>query len=133
MEIAKVSKKSTVVLNIIEQIKALYAIEKKAKEKNISCDQRHTLRQAEAIPLLEKLKTFLEEMRPKVLPKSPLGQAIGYTLRQWDSLTLYAQDGRISIGNNSVERCIRPFAVGRKNWLCVSRRRKHDENIMKSA
>ena len=70
VEITKASKHPTIALTIIEQIKALYAIEKQAKEENLCENQRHTLRQKEAVPLLEKLKKFLEHLQPKVLPKS---------------------------------------------------------------
>ena len=52
-----------------------------------------------------------------VPPKNPLAEAIGYTLNNWKSLTVYLEDGRLDIDNNAAERAIRPFAIGRKNWL----------------
>lgn len=69
------------------------------------------------MPLLEAMHTWLVALKPTVLPKSPLGDAIGYTLRQWDPLTRYLDDGRLAIDNNRVERQMRTVAVGRKNWM----------------
>ena len=51
------------------------------------------------------------------LPKSPLGQAVAYCRNQWTKLTAYLQDGRLEIDNNRAERAIKPFVIGRKNWL----------------
>ena len=56
-------------------------------------------------------------MAPKVLPDSKLGDAVHYTLNQWDYLTRYTDDGSMPIDNNLLERDIRVFATGRKNWL----------------
>ncbi|MBL4708285.1 MAG: IS66 family transposase [Flavobacteriales bacterium] len=116
-EVASMSKKPTVSQAMIEKIKALYSIEKEALTKDLQPDQVRQLRQEKAVPLLADIKNFLEKYRSKVPPKSGLGKAINYSLRQWDELTFYVQDGRVAIDNNAVERCIRPFAVGRKNWL----------------
>jgi hypothetical protein len=63
------------------------------------------------------MHTWLVALKPTVLPKSPLGDAIGYTLRQWDPLTRYLDDGALAIDNNRVERQMRTVAVGRKNWM----------------
>ena len=56
-----------------------------------------------------------------MLPKGPLSQAIGYAQNQWDALVRYLEDGRLAISNNAAERALRPFAVGRKNWLFFQR------------
>lgn len=53
----------------------------------------------------------------QVLPQGATGKAVGYAQRQWDALTVYATDGRLSIDNNAAERALRDIAVGRKNWL----------------
>ena len=58
-------------------------------------------------------------MASKVLPKSGFGQAIGYALEQWSTLTRYAQEGRLEIDNNLIENAIRPTAVGKKNFLFI--------------
>jgi hypothetical protein len=59
----------------------------------------------------------LLEEEPKVLPKSPIGQAIAYTLRHWQALVRYLDDGFLAIDNNPAELTLRHIAIGRKNWL----------------
>jgi len=75
------------------------------------------LRQENAKPILEKFKKKLERWKNVVIPKSLTGKAIKYSLNLWDKLLIYLEDGRLKIDNNSAENAIRPFAVGRKNWL----------------
>ena len=95
----------------------LYAIENEAKEKNYSPEQIYKLRQEEAKPILEECHAWLLKRAPHVPPKSLLGKAISYCLDQWPRLTVYLEDGRLSIDNNATENAIRPFVLGRKNWL----------------
>ena len=115
-EIAVLSKKKkTKAHEALETIAELYRIEKESAEDPPK--DRKKRRTKEALPLLEKFKEWLEELRPNVPPKSPLGKAITYTLNQWGQLLVYVQDGRLEIDNNRCERSIKPFAVGRKNWL----------------
>ena len=94
----------------------LYQIERGVKEASI--EQRYEARQRLSIPVLERFKAWLD--RQQINPESKLGQAIGYRLKQWERLVVYCTDGRLSIDNNAVENVIRPFAVGRKNWLFSS-------------
>ena len=75
------------------------------------------LRQEEARPIVEKFASWLEMMAGEVLPKSPLGEAIGYARSNWRALTRYLDAGFLAIDNNAAERALRPIAVGRKNWL----------------
>ena len=70
-----------------------------------------------AKPLLDKFKGWLDTNRPLAPPKSLLGKAISYTLSNWKKLLIYLEDGRLRPDNNLVENAIRPFVVGRKNWL----------------
>ena len=63
------------------------------------------------------LKKWFEEKYPHTPPKGLLGKAIYYCLNRWDSLERYLEDGRLKIDNNFIENAIRPFALGRKNWL----------------
>jgi transposase len=74
------------------------------------------LRQAKAKPLLEDIHAYLEREQPQVLPKSPGGQAIAYTLSNWKALTRCSEDGDLEIDNNGAERSLRGVAIGRKNW-----------------
>ena len=98
-------------------IQKLYAIEHQAKEQKLMPDKLKEWRQKKAKPILEKFKIWLEELKPKVPPKSPLYKAISYALNHWPQLTCYLEDGRLDIDNNAGERAIRPFVIGRKNWL----------------
>lgn len=75
------------------------------------------MRQQHSVPILNALKAWLEDIAPKVLPDSKLGDAVSYTLNQWAYLTRYTEDGRMPIDNNLLERDIRIFATGRKSWL----------------
>lgn len=79
--------------------------------------QRRRVRQQESLPILAEFKTWLETTQHLVLPKSPVGQAIGYALPRWAGLTRYCEDGCLAIDNNLSERMIRPCAIGRKNYL----------------
>ena len=75
------------------------------------------LRQEKSKPLLDEFKAWLDAKKPLTPPKGLLGQAISYTLANWEKLIIYLQDGRLRPDNNLVENAIRPFVVGRKNWL----------------
>lgn len=101
----------------MEIFQQLYAIERKAKEEEMDAKQIYQLRQQQAVPVLDKLKGFLEENYPKVLPKSSIGKAFTYSLNQWKHLIKYVEDGSWQIDNNAVENKIRPLALGRKNYL----------------
>ncbi len=67
--------------------------------------------------MLDAFSAWLREQTPKVLPKSALGQAIKYCRNQWDRLEVFLEDGRLEIDNNRSERSIKPFVIGRKNFL----------------
>jgi transposase len=107
----------------LQRIGKLYQIEKLVEPTPDKDEERLEVRQQEAIPQLKQLQTRLEEWQPRIPPKSPLGQAIGYTLSNWDRLMRYTQDGRLPIDNNVVEQMIRPVALGRKNWLFMGSER----------
>jgi hypothetical protein len=100
----------------------LYRIEKQARDEKpedgeTQADCIRRFRQKHSLPVLNALKTWLDEITPKVLPDSKFGDAVSYTLNQWDYLRRYTEDGRMPIDNNLLERDIRIFACGRKNWL----------------
>jgi len=98
-------------------IAQLYRIEKQARVQEMSFDQVGRLRQEKALPILEQFKQWLDAKAPLVPPKSLLGKAIAYTLENWQRLIVYVEDGRLKPDNNAAENAIRPFVVGRKNWL----------------
>jgi hypothetical protein len=98
-------------------IRRIYAIEKEADEGALSAEGRYWLRQEKAVPLINEFRKWLEDIYPKTPPQGLLGKAISYALKQWDRLCRYTEDGRLRPDNNLAENAIRPFVVGRKNWL----------------
>lgn len=116
-EITKINKKSASAHKAVEYIDKLYKIERNAKLLNLEPDKIKEVRCKKSTLILDNFKKWLDKTAPRVPPKSALGNAIGYTLNQWDTLITYCLDGRLDIDNNAVERMIKPFACGRKNWL----------------
>lgn len=106
---------STIASKAIRQIDALFKLEKDWK--GLSAGERQEQRQAEARPLIDALLACLEKSVDKVPNKSKIAIAIRYVLTHRTQLTNYLLDGNCSISNNLAERSIRPFTVGRKNWL----------------
>jgi transposase len=100
---------------ILQMIGRLYEVEDRARPLDDAA--RRELRQAEAVPILQRLKQELDRLSSRLLPKSALAQAIGYALNQWQALCRYMEDGRLTIDNNVSERRLRDQAIGRKNWL----------------
>jgi transposase len=96
-------------------IAQLYRVEKEAR--SLGSAERLGLRQLQSQPILEKLRNYLLEIQVEVLPKSPEGRAVRYTLKNWTALTRYCEDGDLQIDNNATERAIRGVAVGRNNWV----------------
>jgi transposase len=106
---------------VVSIYRELYAIEKEADRGQFTAEERYRLRQEKAKPLMRELRILLVDAEPKVPPASKLGQAVSYTLNQWQRLERYLTSGHYRIDNNWVENAIRPFAVGRRNWLfCAS-------------
>src|SRR5438128_12496196 len=102
-------------------ISRLYQVEALAKDKPPSgygyAQRTYALRQRHSVPVLAAFKTWLDEQAIQVLPKSLIGEAIGYMRGHWLYLSRYVDDGNAPIDNNVIERDIRPFTTGRKNWL----------------
>ena len=97
----------------LSMIQKLYRIETSLKDKNV--DEKYQLRQKKSKPLLAKLYQWLA--KANVVTKSALGKAIGYCQNQWHKLSRYIEDGNLTIDNNRAERAVKPFVIGRKNWL----------------
>ena len=106
-------------LELVNEIRKLYLIERHARDECLNPEQRWKVRQELAKPILVALQPRLEAMREKHLPQSPLGKASRYALGEWQPLTRYLEDGRLEIDNNLTENAIRPSAVGKKNWLFI--------------
>jgi transposase len=99
----------------LEKVQILYALEREIKE--LSQDERLDRRAKEAQPILIEIKQWLLTEITKVLPSSPIGKAIAYSLERWDKLSIYATNGILHIDNNLIENKVRPLAIGRKNYL----------------
>ncbi|OSM05943.1 IS66 family transposase [Magnetofaba australis] len=108
-------KKSAKADYAIKLIGKLYAIEKRVRDK--PPEERYAARQSEAPPILAKLREWLDKWLPEAVPSMALGKALGYLSEQWPRLIRYIEDGRLEIDNNLCENAIRPFTLGRKNWL----------------
>jgi transposase len=99
----------------INKIAKLYRIEKEIK--GLSASEKYKIRREKSRPLLNEFKQWLDKSIQQVLPKSAIGKAIRYCLNQWEKLRGYIKNGDISIDNNRAERAIKPFVIGRKNWM----------------
>jgi len=99
----------------LAQIQKLYRVEKQARKLKPEARQDHRRRHTR--PVLDELRTWLDETLPQVPPTSATGKALNYLNREWSKLICYLDDGRLEIDNNGAENAIRPFVVGRKNWL----------------
>lgn len=102
---------------MLDLIAKLYKIEADAKAEDLNSDQRHAIRQREAIPILDTIEGFLADTQQVARANSGLSRAVAYTVRRWASLRRYVEHGAYPIDNNPVENAIRPIAVGKKNWL----------------
>lgn len=125
-DIIKTQPKHALANDALRQFKALYEVEEQIRIKSkadlaagriIDYEAIKLKRQEDAVPILERLKSWLTQLQPKAPPKGLLGKAISYSLNNWDRLVVYLEAGYLNIDNNPVENAIRPFALGRKNWL----------------
>jgi transposase len=104
--------KADIALGLIQK---LYALEKISKDH--SGDERYAIRQQQSKPIIEKLRQWLEKALQNTPPKTTLGKALTYLNNQWSRLIAYTENGGWPIDNNRAENAIRPFVIGRKNWL----------------
>ena len=104
--------KADMVLNLIQK---LYGVESRLKDKSV--EEKYTTRQSVSLPILNKLKTWVEQNQANLVGNSKLIEAIKYLANQWHKLIRYIDDERLSIDNNRAERAVKPFVIGRKNWL----------------
>ena len=99
----------------LNHIQKLYRIETGLKDK--SEKEKYATRQAKSLPLLNEFKQWLDKSAEQVPPKSAIGKAISYSRNQWNSLIVYVENGHLAFDNNRAERAVKPFVIGRKNWL----------------
>ena len=103
--------------HVLSELQRVYNIERQIKTQQYDWDKTKQARQHLARPILDQLHLFLKQAHQEVLPKSPIGKAIRYSLARWDKLTHYLAHGGLNIDNNKIENMIRPLALGRKNYL----------------
>jgi len=108
---------NTMAKTVIDQIARLYQIESTIKD--MSIDQRESIRKTQAIPILDELHAYLMHQSHTLAPSSSSAKAVNYTLKRWQALIRYANSGDLPIDNNPAENAIRPIALGRKNWLFI--------------
>lgn len=96
-------------------INRLYAIERELKDADD--EQRYLGRQQHSLPVLAQFKAWLDKTQPQVTAQNALGKAVNYLASNWSRLERYVEAGYLPIDNNAAERAIRPFVIGRKNWL----------------
>ena len=101
----------------MKYIKKLYSLERHARKSDFSIEEIYCMRQDEAKPILEDFKKWLSKKSLQTPPKGLLGKAVSYALNQWHRLIGYIEDGNLTPDNNMAENSIRPFVIGRKNWL----------------
>ncbi len=96
-------------------IQKLFALERKFR--TLEPEQRHERRQVQSKPVVDELRQWLAGSLPEVAPKTLIGKALSYLDNQWDKLVVFLEDGEVALSNNLVENKIRPFVIGRKNFL----------------
>jgi len=102
---------------VLTKIQVLYEVERMAKDKQLNASERLALRQELSRPIFDQLGEYLKKELLVVLPKSPIGKAIAYSLNRWTKLEQFLVDARVEIDTNLLENKIRPLALGRKNYL----------------
>ncbi len=109
------SGKSQIAAQAVETIRQLYEVEREAT--SLTTEERMKLRQARSKPILDTLHRWMQTNRLKIPDGTASAKALDYSLKRWKALTRYLDDGALSIDNNRVENLIRPWALGRSNWL----------------
>jgi transposase len=98
-------------------IQQLYGLEKQARQRQLAPEAILVMRRDQARPIMDQFHHWLRKRSAQTPPKGLLGKAISYALNQWDRLLVYLEDGLVTPDNNMAENGIRPFVLGRKNWL----------------
>jgi transposase len=115
---------SPIALQAVKRIDALFDIERSIN--GLSASERLRVRQEQSAPLLADLKASLGEERPRLSRSASVAKPIDYLLKRWDRFAAFLGDGRICLSNNSAERALRGFALGRKSWLFAGSERGAD-------
>jgi transposase len=117
VEVTKAATGGSAAHEALEYIRRLYAVESQAESRELDWQQLAAERVQRSVPVLKEFRLWLDRLREKTPPQGLLGKAIAYTLGQWNRLERYVEHGMLRPDNNLAENAIRPFVVGRKNWL----------------
>ena len=115
---------------MLTEIQKLYEIEAFCRKNNMTDHEKVNCRMEHAQPILAAIHESLKNYQQEVLPSSPLGKAVSYTLNLWSGLETYLQDGKLHIDNNLIENSIRPVAIGRKNYLFAGSQQGAERSAM---
>ena len=116
-QVARNTEKRGLAYDAVQYIRVLYAVEKIARDKQLTYEQRYEIRQEKSVPVLNEFKSWLDEKSGLVLPRSALGESITYALNQWKALYRYTENGMLTIDNGYAERLMKPTVLGKKNFL----------------
>lgn len=119
VDAVKVNPLDTVAAEFVSRIDALFAVDREAVSANMTLEERHALRREKSAPIVAVIHARLLAVKETVLPKSKIGEGIGYALAQWPRMIVFLDHAQIELSNNLAENSMRPVAVGRKNWLHV--------------
>ena len=119
VDAVKVNPKDGQAVAMVIRMDALFAIDRDARERGLSGDQRQASRVEHATSWVAEIHEACQEILREVLPKSTLGQAAQYTLNEWTKLKRCLDHAEVELSNNLAENSMRPVALGRKNWLHV--------------
>lgn len=113
----KSDKKSKTAAHALKIITRIYSVEKKLRDENLLPDELVKKRKEEVVPILDGFKAWLDEKQVYITPSSDSGKAVNYALGQWNNFINYLDSVELTPDNNIIENAIRPFVIGRKNWL----------------
>lgn len=106
-----------IALDGLRKIARIFAVERQSLIDGDTAEQRLGRRRRDSGPVIDELRTWIDEQRSTAPPRTPLGAALGYLHRQWQRLLLFLGDGNVELTNNRVERELRKLVLGRRNWL----------------
>ena len=119
IDAVKVNPLDTVAADFVRRMDELFAIDRQAIEAKLALEDRYALRREKSAPIVAGIHERLLAVKDTMLPKSKLGEAIGYALGQWPRMIVFLDHARIELSNNLAENSMRPVAVGRKNWVHI--------------
>jgi hypothetical protein len=119
VDAVKVNGKDGAAIQMVTRMDALFAVDREAREQKLTAEERLALRNKLSTEWVNEIYTACIELKVTTLPKSALGQAVTYTLNQWQRLKRCLEYGEVELSNNLAENSMRPVALGRKNWLHV--------------